>query len=294
MNTSAVGANIVDVTEANIRETVIDTSNQIPVLVDFWADWCEPCKALTPILEKLAQEYNGRFLLAKINADEQQGLAGQFGVRSLPTLKLVVQGQIAEELVGLQSESAVRALIDKYLPRTAKEELEDLIEKINELRTLGEVDKVQALLKQAIATSPDDEKLKLLYADVLIDLDEIDDAKTIVDSLSPDSKEGPLARSFFARLSLLEEVKKLPSTEELEAKLQKTPDDLDAQLQLAMHCGSLADYDRALTLLWTLFSQHGKFKTDEVKSHFLNLLEVLGKKDPRAIAYRKKMFSFLH
>ena len=76
--------------------------------------------------------------------------------------------------------------------------------------------------------------------------------------------------------------------------MQKTPDDLDAQLQLAMHCGSLADYDRALTLLWALFSQHGKFKTDEVKSHFLNLLEVLGKKDPRAIAYRKKMFSFLH
>jgi len=294
MNTSANGSNIVDVTEENVREAVIDASNQVPVLVDFWADWCEPCTAMTPILEKLAAEYNGRFILAKINADTQQGLAGQLGVRSLPTLKLIVQGQIADELVGLQSESAVRALIEKYLPRSKEEDLETLIEKVGELRSLGEADKVQSLLKQAIAGAPEDEKLKLLYADVLIDLGQVDDAKTIVSSLSDESKEGPIARSFFARLTWVERAQGLPELADLEATLKKTPDDLEALLHIATRYGAAADYDRALELLWQLFSLHGKFRTDEVKADFLSLLDVLGKKDPRAISYRKKMFSFLH
>lgn len=294
MNTIAAGTNVVDVTEENVHEAVIEASNKVPVLMDFWADWCEPCKTLTPILEKLAQEYSGRFVLAKINADTQQSLAGQLGVRSLPTLKLIVQGQIAGELVGLQPESEIRKLIEKYLPRTAQEELEALIEKINELRSLGEMNKVQSLLKQAIAQTPDDEKLKLLYADVLMDLGDVDEAKKLVDSLSPDSKEGPLARSFFARLALLEKLETLPSLADLEKKLEKTPGDLTAQFQLAMHCACTADYDRALALLWALFSQHRSFKPEEVKGEFLALLDVLGKKDTRAVAYRKKMFSFLH
>jgi len=103
---------IVEVTQHNFA-AVVENSQQVPVLVDFWADWCQPCKTLTPMLTKLAQEYRGGFILAKVNADVERALAGHFQVRSLPTVMMIGQGQIVEQLVGLQPESAYRQIIDR-------------------------------------------------------------------------------------------------------------------------------------------------------------------------------------
>ena len=105
---------IVDITQANVQ-SVLQKSMQVPVLLDFWATWCQPCKQLTPVLTKLANEYKGRFILAKVDTDAHPGLAQQLGVRSLPTLKLVFHGQLAGELTGLQPEAEVRRLLDAVL-----------------------------------------------------------------------------------------------------------------------------------------------------------------------------------
>ena len=107
---------VVVVDQTNAQQILIDESFNRPVLVDFWADWCEPCKQLMPLLERLADEYAGAFLLAKINADEQQGIAGQLGVRSLPTVMLFKDGQPIDGFTGAQSETAIRELLQKHLP----------------------------------------------------------------------------------------------------------------------------------------------------------------------------------
>ena len=111
---------IIDVTEHNLTE-VLEMSRRVPVIVDFWADWCQPCQQMAPVLEKIVRELAGRVLLAKVNADQQQVIAGQFGVRSLPTLKLVYQGQLVAELSGLQTEAALRQCCLLYTSDAADE-----------------------------------------------------------------------------------------------------------------------------------------------------------------------------
>src|SRR5690606_23449923 len=116
---------IVDITLENAQQLLIDESFNRPVLVDFWADWCAPCKALMPILEKLANEYQGAFLLAKVNADEQNMISGQFGVRSLPTVILIKDGQPIDGFAGAKSEVEVRELLQKYLPKAWEATLQE-------------------------------------------------------------------------------------------------------------------------------------------------------------------------
>jgi len=103
---------IIIVTAQNFTTEVIEKSRQVPVLVDFWAAWCAPCKMILPVLTKLANEYQGKFILAKVNTDEEQQLASQYGIRSIPTLKLFRHGQVVEDIMGAQSESVLRDMID--------------------------------------------------------------------------------------------------------------------------------------------------------------------------------------
>ena len=102
-------------TEQNFMQAVVEASATEPVLVDFWAPWCGPCRTLMPMLERIADDYGGRFTLAKVNTDEEQGIAGHFGIRSIPTVMLFHNGQAVEQFVGVQSEATIRAMLDKYL-----------------------------------------------------------------------------------------------------------------------------------------------------------------------------------
>src|SRR5690554_1584728 len=127
----AQSAHVVDVTLENFQAVVLQASMQVPVLVDFWADWCAPCKVLLPILEKLAAEYSGAFLLAKVNADQQQEITAQFGIRSLPTLVMMHNGQPVNALQGAQPEAEIRKLLDEYLPKPWDLKLQQAQDKID-------------------------------------------------------------------------------------------------------------------------------------------------------------------
>jgi putative thioredoxin len=157
MNASA---HIVEIDESNAQQLLIEESMTRPVVVDFWADWCGPCKQLMPILEKLAGEYQGAFLLAKVNADEQQMLAQQLGVRSLPTVMVIKDGQPIDGFSGAQPESAVREMLDKHLPSPQA----DALAEAEQLMAEGDIPAALALYRGAWEESGKKLDLTLAYA----------------------------------------------------------------------------------------------------------------------------------
>jgi putative thioredoxin len=168
---------MIDVTVANFETEVVEASMTTPVLVDFWAPWCGPCKSLGPVLEKLEAAYNGRFKLVKINSDEEQELAGAFGIRSIPTCVLMVGGKPADGFMGALPEGQVKAFLDKHLP--AENELEAQAEEEEALQALddGDLEAALAQLQQAVETDPNNDDARFDLVKLLLEMGLEDEAK---------------------------------------------------------------------------------------------------------------------
>jgi putative thioredoxin len=168
---------MIDVTVANFETEVVEASMTTPVLVDFWAPWCGPCKSLGPVLEKVEADYNGRFKLVKINSDEEQELAGAFGIRSIPTCVLMVGGKPADGFMGALPEGQVKAFLDKHLP--AENELEAQAEEEEALQALDDGDLETALtkLQQAVETDPNNDDARFDLVKLLLEMGLEDEAK---------------------------------------------------------------------------------------------------------------------
>ena len=168
---------MIDVTIANFDAEVIEASQTTPVLVDFWAPWCGPCKSLGPVLEKVEAAYNGRFKLVKINSDDEQELAGAFGIRSIPTCVLMIEGKPVDGFMGALPEGQVKAFLDKHLP--AEEELQAQAEEEEALAALddGDVETALAKLQQAVDTDPNNDDARFDLVKLLLQQGFEDEAK---------------------------------------------------------------------------------------------------------------------
>jgi putative thioredoxin len=280
---------IVNIDESNAAQLLIDESYKRPVVVDFWADWCEPCKVLMPLLEKIANEYKGAFLLAKVNADQQQMITQQFGVRSLPTVMVMQNGQPVDGFAGAQPETQVRQMLEKYLPKP----WDGLLQTAMEAMDAGNFSAALSPLRQAWEDSGRRLDITLAYARALIESLRLDEAETVLATVRLADQDAAWEQ-LRAQLEIKREAAKSPEIEALEQRLAAAPDDLDLRHQLAVqytNSGQFKDAMECLIGILRVDLGHGDGAT---KKLLLDTIASLGKGDPLAAEYQRKLYSLLY
>jgi putative thioredoxin len=280
---------VVTIDEQNAARYLIDESMQRPVVIDFWADWCGPCKTLMPLLEKIAAEYAGAFLLAKVNADEQQMIAQQFGVRSLPTVMIMQNGQPVDGFVGAQPESAIREILEKYLPSPFEGVLAEAEQKLQEGDAAGAV----TLLRAALEASGQRHDIGMALCHALIAARRLDEAQALLDAV-PMVDQDALYGQMKAQLDLVREAARSPELVALEAQLAADPENLDLLEQIAVHYSAAGQYREALESLLTVLRADVNHNDGATKKALLDTIASLGKGDPLAAEYQRKLFSLLY
>jgi putative thioredoxin len=281
-----------NVTLENFQTDVIESSFKQPVLVDFWAPWCNPCQTLIPILTQLAEEYNGAFMLAKVNTDEQGELAAQAGVRSLPTVKLFVDGKSVNEFMGALPESEVRKFLSPYIRTESDQVLELAIDAFNEGRQQDALD----MLNSALAKDPANARLKINIAKLLTNQNDLESASALVDSLSDEQKSEVEAevKEIQAHIKLANKLKAMGDPNELRQRLKSNPDDLDAMLKMSDVLSAGGKYEDAIGLLLKIMQKDRNFNDDAGRKGLLEIFELLGSDNPLTRTYRRRMFTLLH
>ncbi|MEO1079739.1 MAG: thioredoxin [Pseudomonadota bacterium] len=288
-DTATAVETVVNIDESNAARYLIDESMQRPVVIDFWADWCEPCKTLMPMLERIAGEYAGAFLLAKVNADEQQMIAQQFGVRSLPTVMIMQNGQPVDGFVGAQPETAVREMLEKFLPSPFDAALTEAQDKLANGDTAGAL----ALLRTVYEESGRRHDIAMMLCTVLIEARRLDEAEELLAGV-PMVDQDALFEQARAQLDLAREAARSPELVALESQLASDPDNLDLHEQIAVHYSAAGQYREALDSLMHVLQQDVSHKDGATKKALLDTIASLGKGDPLAVEYQRKLFSLLY
>jgi putative thioredoxin len=286
----AESPHIIELTQDNFQQVVIQGSAARPVLVDFWADWCAPCRTLMPLLAKLADEYQGKFLLAKLNTEQQRELAARFGIRSLPTVKLFRNGQPVDEFMGALPESEIRAFLERNIPR----EVDLLLNQAEKLLLQGDAAQAGQLLEQANRMDPNYRRVSIAYARYKATLGELADAERLLMELPLDEQLKPDVVSMLARIHFDRTAQESPTVATLQQTLQREPANSEALYQLASHRIMEGNYAEALELLLTLMQKDRQYGDDAGRKGILQVFEMLGNEGDLVKRYRSRMFNILH
>ncbi len=283
---------IFDATTATFDQAVIENSFHKPVLVDFWAEWCAPCKALMPMLAQIAESYQGELLLAKVDCDAEQDIVARFGIRSLPTVVLFKDGQPVDGFAGAQPESAVRAMLEPHVqmpPPAAAAPLEQA----QALFAEGRISDAEAVLVALLGEDNTNAGALILYARCLAERGELGEAQSVLDAVKSDDHKAALAGAK-AQITFLRQAADLPDAAELKSRLAQNPQDDEAAYQLTIQQLARQQYEAALEGLLKLFIRNRSYNEGLPHKTLLQVFELLGNDHPLVTAYRRKLFAALY
>ena len=278
---------IYNINEQEFEEKVLIASSSALILVDFWAPWCEPCKQLTPILEKITKEAKGKINLIKINIDESKQIAAQFRIQSIPAVFAFKDGQPVDAFQGILPEKKIIEFIEKSLGNKLIEDFSDFYNNISNLFKNKEFEKSKEMLEKFLSENPAEIKSFALYIDCLSQMEQFTEAELFCESLNKELLEDPLVKSAFQKLIIKKKNLEGPSIEELLDEVNKKQNNIKLILKLSEKYFAEDLIDEAFDLLLVNYKKN---KT-QTKEKLLKYFEVLGNSNPKTLEYRKKLSS---
>jgi putative thioredoxin len=292
-NAPASGGLVIDVTMQNFMKEVIEESKKRPVLVDFWAPWCEPCKTLGPVIEKVVRAAKGKIRLAKMNIDEHPQVAQQLGIQSIPAVYVFSNGQPVDGFVGALPEPEVKAFIDRIMGGSGAADIGEMIKAADESLKAGDAAGAAGVFTQILTEQPENIPARAGRVRAQLPASDTEAAKQTFALLPKDKANDPAVTAAQAALDLAEQAKSVGDIAPLEAKVAANPLDHQARFDLAIALNAQGKRTEAADQLLAIVKRDRKWNDDAARKHLVTLFEALGPADPLTLAARRKLSSIL-